>query len=77
MLSLRFPGFAPFTYKSRTETKISMVDWWIDTEKGKLERERERERERENLSQCKSVHHKSQIEWPGIELWPPRREFAG
>jgi hypothetical protein len=28
--TLRFPGFAPFTDKSRIETKISMEDWWID-----------------------------------------------
>ena len=47
MLALRFPGFAPFTDKSRIEKKISMEDWWIDTEKGKLQIDRERERERE------------------------------
>jgi hypothetical protein len=40
MLSLTFPGFAPFTDNSRIETKISMEDWWIDTEKGKSQREK-------------------------------------
>ena len=40
MLALRFPGFAPFTDKSRIEKKISMEDWWIDTEKGKLQIDR-------------------------------------
>jgi hypothetical protein len=28
----------------------------------------------ENLSQCRSVHHKSHINSPGLELGPPPRE---
>jgi hypothetical protein len=27
------------------------------------------------LSQCHFVHHKSHMYRPGIEPWPPRREF--
>jgi hypothetical protein len=29
-----------------------------------------------NLSQCHSVHHKSHMDWPGIETGPPRWEAA-
>jgi hypothetical protein len=25
-----------------------------------------------NLSQCHFVHRKSHMDWPEIELWPPR-----
>jgi hypothetical protein len=28
----------------------------------------------ENLSQCYFAHHKSHMDWPGIEQEPPRRE---
>jgi hypothetical protein len=31
----------------------------------------------ENLSQCHLAHHKSHMDWPGIEPGPPRWEAGG
>jgi hypothetical protein len=30
----------------------------------------------ENVSQCQSVHHKSHMDWPGIEPEPPECEVG-
>jgi hypothetical protein len=44
-----------------------MEFWWNDTEGGKLN-----DSEKIPVSFCQFVHHKSQMDWPGIELGPVR-----
>jgi hypothetical protein len=46
-----------------------MEQWWNDTDRGKPKYFDER-----NLSQWHFVHHKSNADWPGIELGLPPRE---
>jgi hypothetical protein len=41
---------------------------WNETDKEK------QKYSRKNLSQCHFVHHKSRMDWPGIEPGPPRWE---
>jgi hypothetical protein len=44
--------------------------WWNDILTGKPKNSEK------NLSQCHSVHHKSHIDWPGCEPWPPQWEAS-
>jgi len=41
---------------------MSMEYWWNDTDGGKTE-------VLGNLSQCHFIQHKSNVDWPGIEIW--------
>jgi hypothetical protein len=47
---------------------MSMERWWTDTETGNPKYSER------NLSQRHYVHHKSHMDWPGIEQMPPRWE---
>jgi hypothetical protein len=46
--------------KSNMWMKMSMEHWWTDTDRGK------QKQSKENLSQCHFVHHKSDMDRPGI-----------
>jgi hypothetical protein len=46
--------------------KMSMEHWWNDIERG------EAKYLEKKVFQCHFVHHKPDVDWPGIELGPPR-----
>jgi hypothetical protein len=47
---------------------MSMEHWWNDTDRGKLKYLEE------NLSKCRIVHYKCDIDWPETEPGPPMRK---
>jgi hypothetical protein len=44
---------------------MGMERWWNDTDRGKLKCWKK------NLSYCHFIHHKSHMDWPGVEVGPP------
>jgi len=50
---------------------MSMEHWWNDTVRGKPKNSEK------NLSQCQIVHHKSHMDWSGIDPGTPSREASG
>jgi hypothetical protein len=49
-----------------TDEQVRTQYWWNDSDRGKPKYSEK------ILCQCRFVHHKSHMNWPGIELVPPR-----
>jgi len=64
----KVPRLSPFVLliKAAMKMKMSMDHWWNEAEK------RKPNYWEKHLSQCHFVHHWSHMDYPGIELGPPR-----
>jgi hypothetical protein len=51
--------------------KVRILCWWNNTDNGKPKYSEE------SLSQCHLVHHKSHMDWAGIEPGPSRWQDEG
>jgi len=64
-----FASSACTTGNISAKTTMSMEQWWNYTDRGKKPKYSEK-----TLAHFHLVHHKSHMDWPGMELWPPRWE---
>ena len=61
---LKVPRTSPACYSGKTKT--STEHWCSDNDRGK------QQQPEKNLSEWYFAHHKSHVDWPGIEYGPPR-----